>query len=156
MTTLARLLNGEGAFAKVPHILEELTLERVSTRPTGAPHSIFEEVWHIVYWQRYVLSAARGRSPAAPSKAEESWPDSAAPEDEAAWQALVEQFQQGLQQARDLAGQAERLAEQVNPNRTLQAELESLAVHNAYHFGRIVLLRQVQGAWPPPSGGDTW
>ena len=26
----------------------------------------------------------------------------------------------------------------------------------AYHLGRIVLLRQLLGAWPPASGGFTW
>ena len=39
---------------------------------------------------------------------------------------------------------------------TVREQLESLAAHNAYHFGRIVLMRQIEGAWPPPSGGDTW
>jgi uncharacterized damage-inducible protein DinB len=28
--------------------------------------------------------------------------------------------------------------------------LEFLAVHTAYHMGRVVMLRQLQGAWPPP------
>jgi hypothetical protein len=35
-------------------------------------------------------------------------------------------------------------------------QLESIAAHDAYHLNRIVLLRQLFGAWPPPSGGDTW
>jgi hypothetical protein len=30
------------------------------------------------------------------------------------------------------------------------------AAHDSYHFGRIVLLRQMCGAWPPKSGGFTW
>jgi hypothetical protein len=39
---------------------------------------------------------------------------------------------------------------------TVREQLESLAAHDAYHFGRIVLLRQLCGAWPPKSGGFTW
>ncbi len=35
-------------------------------------------------------------------------------------------------------------------------QLENLAAHNAYHFGRIVLLRRLLGIWPPASGGFTW
>jgi hypothetical protein len=31
--------------------------------------------------------------------------------------------------------------------------LESLAVHYAYHLGKIVALRQVIDAWPPPEAG---
>jgi hypothetical protein len=38
---------------------------------------------------------------------------------------------------------------------TLQELITNLVVHNAYHFGRIVLLRQMLGNWPP-GGGDTW
>jgi hypothetical protein len=38
----------------------------------------------------------------------------------------------------------------------VQEELISLAAHNAYHFGRIVLLRQLLETWPPPSGGFRW
>ena len=29
-------------------------------------------------------------------------------------------------------------------------------VHNSYHVGQIVLLRQALGVWPPPAGRDTW
>ena len=29
--------------------------------------------------------------------------------------------------------------------------LQCLAVHNAYHFGKIVALRQAMAAWPPPT-----
>jgi hypothetical protein len=35
-------------------------------------------------------------------------------------------------------------------------QVEGIAAHNAYHLGRIVLIRQMLGSWPPPSGGDTW
>ena len=32
---------------------------------------------------------------------------------------------------------------------TMADELHSVAVHNAYHLGKIVALRQRIGAWPP-------
>lgn len=38
----------------------------------------------------------------------------------------------------------------------LLKELPTLADHNTYHFGQIVSLRRQLGAWPPPSGGQTW
>ena len=46
----------------------------------------------------------------------------------------------------------DRLALEVEPGVTMADELNSVAVHNAYHFGKIVALRQRIGAWPPPSG----
>ena len=39
---------------------------------------------------------------------------------------------------------------------SIRDQLESLGAHDAYHFGRIVLLRQMLGSWPPPSGGFSW
>jgi hypothetical protein len=39
---------------------------------------------------------------------------------------------------------------------SVREQLENLAAHNAYHLGRIVLLRQLHGAWPPVCGGFTW
>ena len=34
--------------------------------------------------------------------------------------------------------------------------LHTIASHNSYHLGQIVLVRQLLGAWPPPGGGLTW
>lgn len=34
--------------------------------------------------------------------------------------------------------------------------LQTIASHNSYHLGQVVILRQRLCAWPPPSGGLTW
>jgi len=39
---------------------------------------------------------------------------------------------------------------------SVRGQLISLAAHNAYHLGRIVVLRQLQRAWPPVSDGFSW
>ena len=31
-----------------------------------------------------------------------------------------------------------------------------VATHNAHHLGQVILLRQLAGKWPPPSGSWTW
>jgi len=43
----------------------------------------------------------------------------------------------------------EELAKEVSPGVTFADVLESLAVHNAYHLGKVAALRQAIGAWPP-------
>jgi len=48
----------------------------------------------------------------------------------------------------------ERLAVEVEPGLTMADELNSVAVHNAYHLGKIVALRQRIGAWPPTADAD--
>lgn len=32
----------------------------------------------------------------------------------------------------------------------------TIASHTSYHTGQVVMLRQLLGKWPPPSGGLTW
>jgi hypothetical protein len=36
---------------------------------------------------------------------------------------------------------------EMNPGETMRDVLHSLAVHNAYHMGKIVALRQIMGFW---------
>jgi hypothetical protein len=74
----------------------------------------------------------------------------AVPEQEQQWHDLVRVFLEGARAAAALAHAPERLALEVEPGVTLADELNSVAVHNAYHLGKIVALRQRIGAWPPP------
>lgn len=79
---------------------------------------------------------------------------SAAPELESQWHDLVRLFLTGARAAAALGQSPERLALEVEPGVTLADELNCVAVHNAYHFGKIVALRQRIGAWPPAAAAD--
>lgn len=70
-------------------------------------------------------------------------------EHERQWHDLVALFLQGARAAAALELEPERLAVELEPGVTLADELHSVAVHSAYHFGKIVALRQRMGAWPP-------
>lgn len=136
-----------GEFAPRAHILEGLTLEQVSTRPPGAPHSIYEELWHAAEWQRIVLE----QDEAAHAQFDlEQFPGSPAPEDKATWQALVNSFLSFSERAVELAQNEAWLESPETEHNTWRVGLESLAVHSAYHMGKIVLLRQLLGVWSPP------
>lgn len=155
MSALPTLLTGEGAHAKARSILEGIELKQLGVRPDVAPHSIYEELWHLVWWQDFILEQARGAKPENPALASETWPESHKPEDVAEARDLVRRFLVGLNRAIALAAEAETLDEQVGKY-TVRSLLETLLAHNSYHLGKIVLLRQLIGIWPPPSGGDTW
>ena len=99
-----------------------------------------------------------------PAKTSDPFPTEVQAEAEA-WPELCRRFLEGAEKAAAAAKDEERLTEVVRcPSRpgeavrlmSVEEQLISLAAHNAYHLGRIVVLRQLLGAWPPPSGGFSW
>jgi uncharacterized damage-inducible protein DinB len=132
-----------GEFAKRERLLSGLTLEQVTARPEGASHSIYDELWHLVGYQQSIVA------PGAPVSGD-LYPTSA-PEDEQQWHDLVQLFLTGARTAADLGQEPARLAAKLQSGETVGDELMCVAVHNAYHFGKIVALRQRIGAWPPAS-----
>ena len=134
-----------GEFPERAHLLSGLTLEQVTLCPDGASHSIYEELWHVVGYQQSVIQRSDSASDFYPS---------APPEHEQQWHDLVRVFLDGARAAAALGQAPERLATEVEPGVTLADELNSVAVHNAYHFGKIVALRQRMGAWPPTAASD--
>ena len=138
----------DGEFMSRARLLSGLTLEQVSVRPRGLPHSIYEELWHMTKWQSIVVQCDEAAA-AAWIDGGQDFP-SEAPGNERTWEDLVTEFLAGSQTAVALGGSPEALMERVDPGVTLAERLESLAVHNAYHLGKIVTLRQLIDAWPPP------
>jgi uncharacterized damage-inducible protein DinB len=164
MNELSRALIGSSAFAPPKNILQAIPESAAHQKPAAgsAPRSIYEEVWHMAFWQDMSLDWIQGKPTPYPVHAAEGFPtDSSEP-----WDALRDRFLAGTQNAAAIANDTERLEVLVqcptNPERdrprdmTVRDQLESLAAHSAYHLGRIVLLRQLLGIWPPPDGGDTW
>ena len=133
-----------GEFPPRAHLLSGLTLEQVTLCPDGASHSIYEELWHLVLYQQSIL--VPGEQPAG-----DFYPSSP-PEHEHQWHDLVRVFLEGARAAAALG--PDRLAVEVEPGATLADELNSVAVHSAYHFGKIVALRQRIGAWPPKAATE--
>jgi hypothetical protein len=130
-----------GEFPERAQLLSGLTLEQVTLRPEGASHSIYDELWHLVGYQQSIV-APGGPPP------DDLYPTTA-PEHEDQWHQLVKMFLTGARAAADLGQVPARLAAEVEPGVSLADELNGVAVHNAYHFGKIVALRQRIGAWPP-------
>jgi hypothetical protein len=128
-----------GEFRARAELLSGLTLEQVTMRPPGASHSIYEELWHAAGYQRCIVEGEPATGEFYPS---------VAPQHVQQWDDLVRQFLEGARAAVAFAESPERLALEVEPGLTMADELNSVAVHNAYHLGKIVALRQMTGAWP--------
>ena len=165
MNELALTFIGDSAHAPASHILEALPDTLAHAHVTGAPHTIYEELWHATFWQQVMLDRVHGLGTPSPEHNAMSFPNDGQREAEP-WADLCRRFLEGAEQAAAIAdGQAGPKLDAVvlcpgagSPARsmTVREQLESFAAHNAYHFGRIVLLRQMLGSWPPPSGGLTW
>ena len=166
MNELARALIGSSAYAPAKNILQAVSTQAAHEKPAAAaaaaPRSIYEEVWHMAFWQEISLDWVQGKATPYPAHSSEGFPTNF----DEPWDDLRERFLAGTQNAAAIANDTERLELAVecptNPERnrpadmTIREQLESLAAHNAYHLGRVVLLRQLLGIWPPPDGGDSW
>jgi uncharacterized damage-inducible protein DinB len=164
MNELEQVLTGDSAHTPPAIILEGLSSEVAHRTVPGAPRTIYEELWHIAFWQQVTLDWVRGIETPYPVHASDGFPTADDAEREN-WEQLRQHFFATNKEAAASALDASRLEVEVRcPSRpgipvrtmTVREQLESLGAHNAYHFGRIVLLRQLLGLWPPPSGGFSW
>jgi uncharacterized damage-inducible protein DinB len=134
-----------GEYAERQKILSQLTLEQVTAVPSRQSHSIFAELWHTVLWQKIVVT--RNEALYDQSSQQDDLYPKHVPEKLEEWTALVEEFLSGIEQALEWTKSPEKLNLEMNPGETMRDVLHSLAVHNAYHMGKIVALRQIMGFW---------
>ena len=156
---LQHQLYGVNSHLHVLHALEGLDHRVAGARVGRAPHTIFQILHHMVYWQDIALARMRGERPATPASAALGWMTPAAPEDASDWEAAIACLAEGLRGLEALLADREfELDGVAEPDRgtTVREELLMLQGHNSYHLGQIVMLRQELGAWPPPRGGNTW
>ena len=133
-----------GEYAPPDKILSNLTLEQVSHVPSNTSHSIYEELWHLATWQHIVVF--RDESLYKSWEAGDLYP-SKPPTSEQDWHDLVDRFDEGLKEVFVWTSSDEKLKLETDPGITMEFNLVSLAVHNAYHLGKIVAIRQMLGIW---------
>jgi DinB superfamily len=163
MVELALALNGDSAHTPPSHIVENLSSELALREVAGAPHTIYAEIWHAAYWQQVTIDWVSGVETPCPAHNDMSFPTGEKERGES-WADLCWRFLAGAEKAAAIANCTDTEKVVVCPSppgkparkMTVRDQLESLAAHNAYHLGRVVLLRQMLGSWPPPSGGFTW
>ena len=162
MNELAQALIAESYAAPPSHILEGLTDDLVHRELPNIPHTIYAELWHLSFWQQITLDWIAGIETPYPTKPSDGFATKPYTE---SWEKLQQRFLSGAEKAAAAAQDATRLDQSIRcpsrpgaPTRVMSVrdQLISLAAHNAYHLGRIVVLRQLLQAWPPASGGFTW
>lgn len=134
-----------GEYAERRRILAGLTLEQVVYVSGGQPHSLYAELWHTVLWQKILVTRDEELYEQTWQKGER-YPTNP-PQHLAEWLRLVEEFFAGLDLALAWTTEPEKLNHEVDPGITMADVLYGLAVHNAYHFGKMVAIRQAMQAW---------
>ncbi|MCB9235084.1 MAG: DinB family protein [Bacteroidia bacterium] len=154
---LGRAIQGVHSHVVPAKALENLTLAVAANRISLAPHTIWQIIGHLNYWWEICFAIFENR-PHAPAKtAAEGWQETTSPPDQQTLDLAIQTLLQHTQLAEKW------LQEQPDTLSNLQHKygngfelLQTLASHQSYHLGQIVTLRQIQGDWPPPSGGESW
>lgn len=152
--TTSRALSGKDAHVETANVLERLDCELAGARPDGVPHSLFQLVNHMIYWQEWGVRWLDGKRPRPPRHAAGGWPGKVSPASRAQWERTVQRYRDTL----DALDRSSRQADLLSKRRkwTRLEMLHIIASHTSYHVGQVAFLRQLLGAWPPPSGGVTW
>ncbi|MCB1220396.1 MAG: DinB family protein [Planctomycetales bacterium] len=147
---LGILYNGEWEHRSPEYILRGLTAEQAHARIPMLPHTISDLLSHMQYWQDRRLELSRGEV----SLPEDfqfgitDFPDV----DPAGWEEQVSHFLATLAELQELGGNEAALEAIVFDDRDIGMVIASHALHNSYHLGQIVTMRQLLGVWPPVEG----
>ena len=129
-------------------------------RVAGANHSIAEIVAHMTFWATWFCDRCDGIHAPMVTKAALGWP-AVQP---GSWPEIERRFLEVLERAAKIGERPERLEQPISPAievpplaaYTIHDAMVHMGVHTAHHLGQVVLLRQLMGVWPPPSGSWTW
>jgi uncharacterized damage-inducible protein DinB len=118
----------------------------VSERPNNVPHSIYQELWHAATALK--MSLEEGRVALERWPYAEHFPLSSSPAHQQEWDELVAMFLAYSKRAVDQSKNEHWLnAQEPEYGSTWRDGLEFLAVHTAYHMGKVICLRQVMNIW---------
>lgn len=148
---VTKLLDGGQAHAGWRTILVDMPENLRGAKPQGAPHTAWQLLEHMRIAQWDILEFSRNPKHVSPQFPEGYWPATEAPPDASAWQRSVDSFGRDLAEMKKLVRDSKtNLFERIvrGDGQTILREALLAADHNAYHFGQIVLVRKMLGAWP--------
>ncbi|WP_316832104.1 DinB family protein [Pedobacter aquatilis] len=145
---LEKLLNGGSAHAGFKDAIAGLPFELLGERPYGLPYSIWQLTEHIRIAQWDMLEFSKDAKHQSPKWPDDYWPKETAPENEAKWQACLEQLEANLKEFIQLV-KTDDLFKPIphGSGQSLLREALQLADHNAYHIAEIIVIRRLLGAW---------
>ena len=150
---VGEMLTGGGEFLTPERLLGDLSEEQALAVLPGSPYSIAVLVAHMHYWQERNIARASGVSLPRPEHLDDTFPIPSMGE----WDTLRSDFFAGLKVCASVAVEKEGSTSPDRDDTSVGYDLaECPALHSAYHFGQVAMLRQIQGWWPPVGGDDSW
>ena len=123
----------------------------------NSPHTIWQLLKHLNYWQDRLISRIEGMKVLPAKTSDDGWKFEQAPADEGAYRQELGKLLTGINyMTQTLLPQMHALKGPKGDFPHGFAVIQSMASHVSYHVGEVVLLRRMLGLWPPPSGGFTW
>ncbi len=147
----ADALYGKHAHYDVLKALRGITAEEAKKQSVKNEHSIWDHLYHIVFWHDITLKAIHGEEFDWKALHDKDWLQKDAKLTEKAWKDLIESFSKHLNTLKEIS-ETEGLARPLKGfgNTPLGRAIIIEFQHNGYHIGQIVNLRKIQGLWPPP------
>jgi uncharacterized damage-inducible protein DinB len=144
-------LYGKNAHYDVLKALRGITAEDAKKQPIKNERSIWDHLYHIVFWHEITLKAIEGEELDWKVIEGTDWLPKDAKLTENTWKQLVENFSDHLDKLKEIAEKADfdRLIKGFG-NTPLGRGIIIEFQHNAYHIGQIILIRKILGIWPPP------
>ncbi len=143
-----------GLHAKHTHVdpikaLQGLTANEARQEVAPGVHSVWTNLYHLVFWQDVTLDAIRGKTIDWENLKNKDWLPSSKMTSDEAWEQLKERFMKGLAEAKSLL-EIEDLSKPIETwgGAPVVQAMIVLLQHNSYHIGQIVTTRQAMGKWP--------
>jgi len=131
--------------------LKGLTPEIVTTRVNGSPHSIWDLLHHVLFWQDITIEALEDKDVDWERSKTENWPNPTDEVDISKLDDYINRFLSGIKRISDLTENIDLSSAMVSwPQATKMWAILMIAQHNSYHIGQIVTIRQLLSHWPPP------
>ena len=147
---LLYLLRGGGAHLDFEKTFAGLPPESRGVKAAGTPHTPWQLLEHLRIAQWDILDFCRNSQYKELEFPAGYWPRTDAPPDDAAWEKSLAAFRADLKAMQDLvANPSTNLFARIphGQGQTILREALLVADHNAYHFGQLVLVRRLLGAW---------
>lgn len=152
---LLNLLASQGAHLDFDAVVADWPVGLRGAKPPGVPHTPWQLLEHLRIAQWDILDFSRNPKYTELKFPDGYWPSTQAPPDPQAWEKSRLAFRANLAAMKKLVANPKTDLFARIPHSTGQTILrEALLVadHNAYHLGQLLLLRRLQGAWPPAKG----